>query len=276
MGFYLLSSVLMMRSSLPREFRQGISEAAGDLEFEFMHHFFDTLFLSSFSTTGLVAMVMQYLKYRRHAARHAGRSLANAAVDELAGVRRHHHAVQAGMLRQRAHSDERRMQRARAEERARAEDHGDSPKPSGVHSSATTAPSSPSPSALSSLRYRALSTSCDPTGLGSRTAQRRGAAIATGGRLAMESFDDRPADEEPILMGSRAAAASATAEVAAGGGSLTSSLAHAAIEEQQQAAAAAQVVAAVAAAAERGGEAVLELAAAKMTDYDEESLLLAS
>ena len=40
MGFYLLSSVLMMRGSLPLEFRAGISEAAGDLEFEFYHHFF--------------------------------------------------------------------------------------------------------------------------------------------------------------------------------------------------------------------------------------------
>ena len=59
---------------------------AGDLEFEFMHHFFDTLFLSSFSATGLAALVAQYFHYRRLSARHAERALASASKDELVGV----------------------------------------------------------------------------------------------------------------------------------------------------------------------------------------------
>ena len=51
-----------------------------------MHHFFDTLFLSSFSATGLAALVAQYFHYRRLSARHAERALASASKDELVGV----------------------------------------------------------------------------------------------------------------------------------------------------------------------------------------------
>jgi hypothetical protein len=61
MGFYLLSSVLMMRSSLPQSYRHGISEAAGKLEFDFFHHFFDALWLGSFLAAALTTLVRESL-----------------------------------------------------------------------------------------------------------------------------------------------------------------------------------------------------------------------
>ena len=103
MGFYFLSSVLLMRSSLPREFRNGISEAAGDLEFDFYHHFFDALFLTS-ATATFTALLVQ--RASRRSARDRTLS-AQGSVSRLAGERRHHYAVRASKHRQLTGSSER-------------------------------------------------------------------------------------------------------------------------------------------------------------------------
>jgi len=102
MGFYLLSSVLMMRGSLPHEFRQGIHEAARGLEFEFYYHFFDAIFLASFLIAAAIYVSFTLYEVRRRAARRLEQSLGSAVADQMAGVRRHDHAVQAATQRQRA------------------------------------------------------------------------------------------------------------------------------------------------------------------------------
>ncbi|KAF9160666.1 Golgi pH regulator B [Actinomortierella ambigua] len=56
MGLYFLSSVLMMRASLPEEYRSIISDALGQLEFNFYQRWFDVIFLIS----GLVSIVFLY------------------------------------------------------------------------------------------------------------------------------------------------------------------------------------------------------------------------
>ncbi|KAG0243688.1 Golgi pH regulator B [Actinomortierella wolfii] len=56
MGLYFLSSILMMRSSLPEEYRSIISDALGKLEFDFYQRWFDVIFLIS----GLVSIVFLY------------------------------------------------------------------------------------------------------------------------------------------------------------------------------------------------------------------------
>lgn len=109
LGFYLISSVLLMRASLPHEFRQGISEAVeiggATLEFDFYHHFFDALFLAAASAT-LAALLVQ------RAARRSARSIYSfgaraASVRQMEGERRHHYAVRASAQRQRADGSER-------------------------------------------------------------------------------------------------------------------------------------------------------------------------
>ena len=102
MGFYLLSSVLLMRASLPREFRRGIQEAAGDLEFEFYHHFFDAIFLASFLIAGFIKATFQAYVARRRVARRLEQSVGSAVADQIAGVRRHDHAVQVAAQRLKA------------------------------------------------------------------------------------------------------------------------------------------------------------------------------
>lgn len=64
MGMYFVSSVLLMRMSLPVDYRRIITRVLGDIEFHFYHHFFDVIFIVS-ATVSIVAIFLT-----RQAARH--------------------------------------------------------------------------------------------------------------------------------------------------------------------------------------------------------------
>ena len=103
MGFYFLSSVLLMRASLPHEFRKGISEIGlGETEFHFYHHWFDSLFLAAAVIT-LALLALQRAARRQRRRQSAGET----SFGRLAAPLRHHYAVKASAHRQRADGTER-------------------------------------------------------------------------------------------------------------------------------------------------------------------------
>lgn len=54
LGMYFLSAVLLMRMSVPLEYREIITQVLGGLEFHFYHSWSDVIFfVSSISTLGL-------------------------------------------------------------------------------------------------------------------------------------------------------------------------------------------------------------------------------
>jgi hypothetical protein len=57
MGMYFVSSVLLMRMSVPLEYRRIISAVLGDIEFHFYHHYHDVIFIIS-ATVSIVIITL--------------------------------------------------------------------------------------------------------------------------------------------------------------------------------------------------------------------------